>query len=91
MISSFKRPKIPKKEKINKIKNNPITNYVNEIKEKNKENKKMNKTLKKQQKNLSESCMIDIENKKLERMNKLVENAIVYEMWKNQIETEKCK
>ena len=89
MISSFKRPKIPKKEKINKIKNNPITNYVNEIKEKNKENKKMNKPLKNQPKNLSESCMIDIENKKLERMNKLVENAIVYEMRKNQIETEK--
>ena len=35
--------------------------------------------------------MIDTDNKKLGRMNKLVENAIVYEMWKNQIETEKCK
>ena len=32
--------------------------------------------------------MIDSENKKLERMNKLVENAIVYEMRKNKIEQE---
>ena len=33
--------------------------------------------------------MIDSENKKLERMNKLVENAIVYEMRKSQYETDK--
>ena len=33
--------------------------------------------------------MIDTENKKLERMNKLVENAIIYEMRKSQCETGK--
>ena len=85
MIGSFKRPNIPKKEKKNKIKNSNI----NENKEKNKENKKYNKPIKNQQKNLSGSCMVDLENKKIERMNKLVENAIVYEMRKNQIEKEK--
>ena len=33
--------------------------------------------------------MINLESKKLERMNKLVKNAVEYEMRKNQIETEK--
>ena len=64
---------------------------VMEIMEKNKENKKIKKykqTLS-ASKNMSESLMIDNENKKLERMNKLVENAIVYEMRKNHYETEK--
>jgi hypothetical protein len=89
MIDSFKRPNIPKKEKNNKMKINQIANNANEIKEKNKENQKYNKSLKNQPKNLSESCVVDADNKKLERMNKLVENAIVYEMRKNQIETEK--
>ena len=88
MVGSFKRPNIPKKEKNNKMKNNPMTNSLNENKEKNKENKKINKSLKIQHKNLSEINMEDLENKKLERMNKLVENAIVYEMRKNQMENE---
>ncbi len=43
MVGSFKRPNIPKKEKNNKMKNNPMTNSLNENKEKNKENKKINK------------------------------------------------
>lgn len=91
MVGSFKRPNIPKKEKDkkNKVKNYQISSYANEKKEKNKENKKYNKSLKNQPKNLSESNMNDIENQKLERMNKLVENAIVYEMRKNQNEIEK--
>ena len=102
MIGSFKRPNIPKKEKDkkNKSKNNQITSYANENKEKNKENKKINKSLKNQPKNLSENNVNnkndknDLDNKKLdekklERMNKLVENAVVYEMRKNQLETEK--
>ena len=89
MIGSFKRPNIPKKEKEkkNKKKNSQISNNANENKEKNKENKK---ALKIQGKNLKESNnMSEIEKKKLDRMNKLVENAVVYEMRKNQIETEK--
>ena len=88
MIDSFKRPNIPKKEKnriANKNKNKTI-NYSNEIK--SKENNKFYKPLK-NKKNLSESCMINLESKKLERMNKLVKNAVEYEMKKNQIETEK--
>ena len=100
MIGSFKRPNIPKKEKDkkNKLKNNQITSYANENKEKNKENKKINsKSLKNQSKNLNENIINDknemenkkLEEKKLERMNKLVENAVVYEMRKNQMETEK--
>ena len=86
MIGSFKRPNIPKKEKEkkNKMKKNQISNYANENIEKNNENKKSLKM-----KNLSENNMNEIEKKKLDRMNKLVENAIVYEMRKNQIETEK--
>ena len=100
MIGSFKRPNIPKKDKDkkNKYKNNQITSYANENKEKNKENKKINsKTLKNQTKKLNENNINDknemenkkLDEKKLERMNKLVENAVVYEMRKNQIETEK--
>ena len=92
MIGSFKRPNIPKKEKEkekkNKKKNSQISNNANENREKNKENKNK-KALKIQGKNLSESNMNEIEKKKLDRMNKLVENAVVYEMRKNQIETEK--
>ena len=92
MIGSFKRPNIPKKEKEkekkNKKKNSQIGNNANENREKNKENKNK-KALKIQGKNLSESNMSEIEKKKLDRMNKLVENAVVYEMRKNQIETEK--
>ena len=87
VIGGFHRPNIKKpKEK---------TNY-SEIIEKNKENKKIkkNKSIVSNSnntgnKNISESLMIDTENKKLERMNKLVENAIIYEMRKSQYETEK--
>ena len=81
VIDGFHRPNIKKpREKQN----------VLEIMEKNKENKKIkkNKATLSASKNMSESEMIDNENKKLERMNKLVENAIVYEMRKNQYETE---
>ena len=86
MIDSFKRPNIPKKEK-NKITNkNQTINYSNEIK--SKEKKKFPQPLK-NNKNLSQSCMINLESKKIERMNKLVKNAVEYEMRKNQIETEK--
>ena len=80
-ISDFRRPNHNNNYNIKKQKNN-------EIKEKNKENKKKKKNLA-ENKNMSESCMIDNENKKLERMNKLVENAIVYEMRKSQFDTEK--
>ena len=86
MIDSFKRPNIPKKEKNKIINKNQTINYSNEIK--GKENKKFPKPLK-NKKNLSQSCMINLESKKIERMNKLVKNAVEYEMRKNQIETEK--
>ena len=86
VIGGFHRPNIKKpKEK---------TNY-SEIIEKNKENKKIKKNKSNiinnslGNKNISESLMIDTENKKLERMNKLVENAIIYEMRKSQCETGK--
>ena len=81
VVGGFKRPNIKKtREKQN----------IQERIEKNKENKKpkKNKATLTGSKNLSESLMIDTENKKLERMNKLVENAIVYEMRKSQFETE---
>ena len=82
VIDGFHRPNIKKpREKQN----------VMEIMEKNKENKKIkkNKQTLSASKNMSESVIIDNENKKLERMNKLVENAIIYEMRKNHYETEK--
>ena len=82
VIEGFHRPNIKRpREKQN----------VMEIMEKNKENKKIKKSKQtlSASKNMSESVMIDNENKKLERMNKLVENAIVYEMRKNHYETEK--
>ena len=82
VIDGFHRPNIKRpREKQNVI----------EIMEKNKENKKLkkNKQTLSASKNMSESVMIDNENKKLERMNKLVENAIIYEMRKNHYETEK--
>ena len=82
VIGGFKRQNIKKpREKQN----------IAERIEKNKENKKpkKNKATLTGSKNLSESLMIDTENKKLERMNKLVENAIVYEMKKSQFESEK--
>ena len=82
VIGGFRRPNIKKpREKQN----------IAERIEKNKENKKLkkNKATLTGNKNLSESLMIDTENKKLERMNRLVENAIVYEMRKNQFEIEK--
>ena len=82
VVGGFHRPNLKKaREK---------TNY-SEIIEKNKENKKIKKNKNNNigNKNISESLMIDTENKKLERMNKLVENAIVYEMRKSQFETEK--
>ena len=88
IVGGFHRPNLKKpREKQNHI----------EIIEKNKENKKLKKnkssvtnvTNVTGSKNISESLMIDTENKKLERMNKLVENAIVYEMRKSQYETEK--
>ena len=86
MIDSFKRPNIPKKEKNKIINKNQTINYSNE--KKSKENKKFPKPLK-NKKNLSQSCIINLESKKIERMNKLVKNAVEYEMRKNQIETEK--
>ena len=83
VVGGFHRPNLKKhREKQNHI----------EIIEKNKENKKLRKNksnVTTGSKNISESLMIDTENKKLERMNKLVENAIVYEMRKSQYETEK--
>ena len=82
VAGGFHRPNIKKtREKQN----------IAEIIEKNKENKKLkkNKSSITGNKNISESLMIDTENKKLERMNKLVENAIVYEMRKSQYEIEK--
>ena len=81
VIDGFHRPNKRPREKQNMI----------EIMEKNKENKKVkkNKGTLSNSKNMSESVMIDTENKKLARMNKLVENAIVYEIRKNQYETEK--
>ena len=82
IVGGFRRPNIKKtREKQNIV----------EILEKNKENKKIkkNKNTLSGTKNISESLMIDSENKKLERMNKLVENAIVYEMRKSQYETDK--
>ena len=82
MVGGFHRPNLKK----NREKQN-----ISEIMEKNKENKKIkkNKNNVTGNKNMSESLMIDTENKKLERMNKLVENAIVYEMRKSQYEIEK--
>ena len=82
VIGGFHRPNIKKvREK---------TNY-SEIIEKNKENKKIkkNKNNNTANKNISESLIIDTENKKLERMNKLVQNAFDYEMRKSQFEIEK--
>ena len=82
IVGGFRRPNIKKtRDKKNIV----------EILEKNKENKKIkkNKNTLSGTKNISESLMIDSENKKLERMNKLVENAIVYEMRKSQYETDK--
>ena len=85
MVGSFRRPNIPNKKKDKK--NKVITNYLNDNKDKNKENKKLNKHLNNlPPRNLSEIRINDLDNKKKEKMKRLVENAIVYEMRKNEAE-----